>query len=171
VQSRYGIGPIRDASMAENALWLRDHRGTSGKMILWAHAAHLAQSAHEWTGNAPMGKLIADAIGNDYFAITTLSAAGSYLQWDDPTHTRNFVTRTRTFPALKPNSYEHSIRESGQSVLLIPFRKALPAWLSTPSLYHAAGVNGGPTVLGSLPLQYDAAIYIDTTTPMHQLPQ
>jgi erythromycin esterase-like protein len=33
VQSRYGSGEHRDESLAENALWLREHRGTSGKLI------------------------------------------------------------------------------------------------------------------------------------------
>jgi erythromycin esterase-like protein len=45
----------------------------------------------------------------------------------------------------------------------------LPQWLSTPTRYNAAGVNGAPGVVGSLPLQYDAAIYIETTTPMRPI--
>ena len=170
VQSRWGFGELRDASLAENALSLRKHRGSTGKMILWGHSAHFAQSPHAWTGPRPMGKLLADALGDDFFTITTLTAAGSFLQWEDPTRTRKFVMKTTTLPPVAPGSYESYFRLRGEPLLLIPFRKALPAWLSTPAHYNAAGVNGVPGIVGSLPLQYDAAIFIDTTTPMRPIP-
>ena len=166
VQSRYPYGPGRDEAMAANALWLRERRGETGKMILWGHSAHFAQSLHAWTGRRPMGKVLEETLGNDFFTITTLTAAGSFLQWEDPTRTGKFVQFTRTLPPVAPGSYESFFRLRGEPLLLIPFRKALPEWLATPKPYNAAGVNGTPGITGSLPLQYDAALFIDTTTPL-----
>ncbi|HYC60902.1 MAG TPA: erythromycin esterase family protein [Thermoanaerobaculia bacterium] len=170
VQSRFPFGSDRDQAMAANAIWLRDRRGETGKMILWGHSAHFAQSEHAWTGRRPMGKVLEESIGGDFFTITTMTAAGTFLQWEDPTHTRNFVAKTTALPSVAPGSYESFFRLRGEPFLLIPFRKALPEWLATPKLYNAAGVNGLPGIVGSLPLQYDAAIFIDTTTPLRPIP-
>jgi erythromycin esterase len=168
VQSRWAFGENRDINMAANTLWLRQHRGVNRKVILWGHSAHLTQAAHEWIGPNPMGKLLADQIGDDYYAITTMTAAGSFLQWEDAGG--RWRQKTTTFAPLTPNSYETYIRQRGSPYLLIPFGGTLPEWLTTPKVYNAAGATGEPNTTGSLPVQFDAAIFIDTTTPMKPIP-
>jgi len=167
-QSRVLIGPPRDLNMANNVLWLRQHRGSARKMILWAHSAHLSQSRQTFL-EEPMGITLAASLEDDYFSLTTMTAAGSYLQWQDPTHTRTYVPVTRTFAALPPASYETSIRQRGEPYLLIPFRKVLPQWLAGSRSYNLAGASGPVGSEGVLATQFDAAIFVDTTTAMHPL--
>jgi erythromycin esterase-like protein len=169
VQSRWPYGPNRDQAMAENALWIRGHRGASRKIILWAHSGHLSETPHEFLGDRPMGRVLAETLGPDLFTITTLTAAGTFRQWQDLAQNGHFTTATPAFPPLRDTSYETYLRQDGRSTLLIPFRKALPQWLTTPAPYNFAGVAGHIGTTGSLPLQYDAAFYIETTTPNRPL--
>lgn len=169
MQSVRIFGLERDQAMAENVLWLREHRGSARRMILWAHSGHITEAPLSIIGDRPMGRVIAESLQEDYFSITTMTAAGTYLQWQDPTRTRNFQPVTRSFAALQPSSFESYVRQRGEPLLLIPFRKVLPAWLTTPALFNLAGAAGPAGATGTLPLQYDAAIFIDTTTAMHPL--
>lgn len=169
VQSRRIFGLERDQAMAENVLWLREHRGSARRMIVWAHSGHITEAPLAIIGDRPMGRVLAESLEEDYFSISTLTAAGSYLQWQDPTHTQNYHSVTKSFPALQPTSFESYVRQRGEPLLLIPFRKVLPAWLTTPMPFNLAGAAGPAGVTGTLPLQYDAAIFIDTTTAMHPL--
>jgi erythromycin esterase-like protein len=138
-------------------------------MILWAHSGHITEAPLSIIGDRPMGRVLAESLREDYFSISTLTAAGSYLQWEDPSHTQNYHAVTKSFPALQPSAFESSVRQRGEPLLLIPFRKVLPAWLTTPVPFNLAGAAGPAGVTGTLPLQYDAAIFIDTTTAMHPL--
>ena len=73
-------------------------------------------------------------------------------------------------PALPPTAFEASIRQRGEQYLLIPFRKVLPAWLTTAAQFHLAPAAGSlSSTVGVLPESYDAAIFVDTTTAMHPL--
>ena len=137
-------------------------------MILWAHSAHLSQSKQTFL-EEPMGITLAASLQDDYFSLTTMTAAGSYLQWQDPTRTKTYVPVTRTFAALPPASYETSIRQRGEPYLLIPFRKVLPQWLAGSKGYNSAGAAGPAGAEGVLATQFDGAIFIDTTTAMHPL--
>lgn len=166
VQNGKPAGGNRDDSMAANTLWLREHRGATGKMILWAHNTHVSKTGNEWAGDHPMGKTLAATLHDDYFVIATLTAAGTFRQWD-PQNRLHVLT---SFPPLAPNAYESYIRERGLPNLLIPLRGALPAWLTTTAAYNSAAGSGKPGLVESLPEHYDAAVFIDTTTPLTPLP-
>jgi erythromycin esterase len=169
VQSRTIFGLERDRSMAENVLWLRERRGQSRKMILWAHSAHISEAPIAILGDRPMGRVLADSLHDDYFSITTLTAAGSYMQWQS-TKTEGYVSVIKNFPALPPTAYESLIRQGGEPFLLIPFRKVLPTWLTTPAQFNLAPAGGPLTnTVAVLPNNFDAAIFIDTTTEMRSL--
>jgi erythromycin esterase-like protein len=165
VQNGSPAGEHRDASMAENAVWMRDHRGASGKVLLWAHNTHLAKGESIWAGEKPMGKLLATKFGSRYFVIGTMTAAGSFRQWD-PRNSRHIVT---SFPPLAPDAIETSIRQRGLPYLLIPLRGAVPSWLSAVAPYNTAAGSGDPGLEASLPEQFDAVIFIDTTTPLEAI--
>jgi erythromycin esterase len=164
VQSRWIFGLDRDQAMAENILWLRQHRGSARRMILWAHSAHISEGPISILGDRPMGKVLAESLAGDYFSITTMTAAGSYLIWSQ------LKPVTKTLPALPPTAYEARIRQRGEPYLLIPFRKVLPGWLTTAAQFHLAPAAGSlSSTVGVLPQNYDAAIFVDTTTALHPL--
>jgi erythromycin esterase len=164
VQSRWIFGLERDQAMAENVLWLRQHRGSARRMILWAHSAHISEGPISLLGDRPMGKVLGETLAGDYFSITTMTAAGSYLVWSQSKPV------TKILPALPPTAYETQIRQRGEPFLLIPFRKVLPAWLTTAAQFNLAPAAGSlSNTVGVLSTNYDAAIFVDTTTVLHPL--
>ncbi|MDP9192660.1 MAG: erythromycin esterase family protein [Acidobacteriota bacterium] len=170
VQSRRIFGTERDQAMAENVLSLRHRRGVARRMILWAHSAHISEAPIPIFSDRPMGRVLAETLAEDYFTITTMTAAGSYLVWADPTRTRQFTPVKKILPALPPTAFEAAIRQRGEPYLLIPFRRVLPGWLTAPAQFHLAPAAGDlSSTVGVLPANYDAAIFIDTTTAMHPL--
>jgi erythromycin esterase len=162
VQSRVAFGTVRDVAMAQNALWLRDHRGSTRKIILWGHNAHLAKASSTLAPPPPMGQLLAQSLGSDYFSVATLTAAGTFRYWNHTKLDHDFAT----FGPLQPTAYESYIRQRGVASLLIPLRGTLPTWLTTSTRYNVGSGSGVVTASGSLPALYDAAIFIDTTTPL-----
>jgi erythromycin esterase len=165
VQSGTPIGVDRDNSMVANALWMRENRGTTRKIILWAHNAHIAKAGNEWAFDQPMGKTLREQLGsNDYFSIGTLTAQGSYRQ------ARTADYQISSFPPLSAASIETKFRERGATNLLIPLRGELPSWLSGVVLYNTAAIAGPPGLPQNLSEQHDAAIFIDTTTPITSIP-
>jgi erythromycin esterase len=167
VQSKYPYGQNRDDALTANVLWLREHRGSTRKMILWAHSGHVSKGSTFWGGvPKPMGMQLDAAIGSDYFALTTLIAQGTYRHWK-PIEKQNGVG---TLPPLKPNAIESYIRQRGAPFLLFSLRGALPSWLTTPAPYNVVGTSNLPDVSDLLPPRYDAVLFIDTTTPIREIP-
>ncbi|HKR65603.1 MAG TPA: erythromycin esterase family protein [Thermoanaerobaculia bacterium] len=170
VQSQFQFGPHRDDALAENALWIRQHRGVTRRVIVWAHNEHVSKSESEWAGVQPMGRTLFDALGSEYFAIATLTGGGTFNQWAFQPATQTYAPVVTTFPALTAQSYESLLRQSAFSAYFVSLRVPAPSWLATPSRYNAGTTNAGPTSLtGSLPAKFDAAIYIDRTTPTRVL--
>lgn len=164
-QSRNVAGQARDKAMAENALWIREHRGSTRKILLWGHNSHLMKTSSTTAGPQPMGKSLAEALGSDYFTLGTMTAQGTFRYWSAPQNQHVFAD----FRALSPTAYESYLRQRGVPFLLIPLRGTLPSWLTTPAAYNSAGGNGQHTVVESLPPRYDAVIFIDTTTPLQAI--
>lgn len=162
----------RDANMGANLLWLRAHRGTSGNVVLWGHNEHIARSfAIVGDDEEPAGHHIAAALGDQYFAIATMTAAGSYTKWSTGTATP--IPLTDTIDPLDGEFYEAYFRQHGKPTLLIPLRGTVPSWLSGPRRYNVIGLAGGlkgGDRPGSAPSRFDAVIFVDTTTPTHVLP-
>jgi erythromycin esterase len=165
VQNRFSFGPQRDDNLAQNALWLREHRGTARKVILWGHNLHFSKTETIWIGPAPMGRLLSASLGDEYFSVATATAAGSYLRQD----ARTKALLTSTWGPLMADSYEGYFRQRGEPFLLIPLRGATPSWLRTGRYNFAGTVSPPMHAIESLPEHYDAVIYMDTTTPIHPI--
>lgn len=167
--SLFGSG--RDEQMARNALWVRSHRGTSGKTILWAHQEHIGETESPIVGGKSMGTLLAEALGDDYFTIGSLTASASYRYWQYDRATNTFSAATGTLPAPPAGSYEAYVQTRGARALLIPLDRDTPAWLAGPAAFYEAGSTGPITARSeSLPKMLDAVIYLEGTTPTRPLP-
>lgn len=159
----------RDPAMAANIEWARTHRGTSGKVIYWAHNEHVTKGESPWTGGVTAGHLLRQSLGDDYFTIGTLTAAGAFTQW--ALQQGAVVPVATPIPAPRPDSYESFFRQRGALALLVPLRGDLPAWLAGPAFYNTATTTGGvPGLTASLPSKFDAVMFVDTTTPLKLLP-
>ena len=164
-QSRNLVGYPRDNSMAQNALWIREHRGSTHKLILWGHVGHLAKASSNLAGPQPMGKTLAETIGGDYFSLGMMTAQGTFRHYNGPESLHVFAN----FRPLSPTAYESYFRQRGVPFLLIPLRGTLPSWLTEPATYNVAGGSGQITVNERLSPRYDAVIFIDTTTPLQAI--
>jgi erythromycin esterase len=172
VQTFDGLGGAkRDANMARNTLWLRDHRGSSGRIIIWGHQEHVARVARGWTGGATLGAVLNDALGSDYFVFGTLGRSGTFGSWivQSGSGTEEVFTPA-SLPAAEPESYEAIFSQRGVSYLVVPLRGSVPAWLAGPhTIRRADWIGAVDAVSRSLPQMMDAAIYVESTTPVHPL--
>lgn len=163
-----GHGAKRDEYLATNTLWIRDHRGASGRVIVWAHQAHVEKTPIEWIRNQPsMGQHLDRALGDEYVMIGTATRTGSFLQWAPPRNDRPATVGTYAFPQATAGGYESLFARGGASILLVPVRGNVPSWLRATNTLQSAPANPSPayTLTGSLPEMMDAVIYFETTTP------
>jgi erythromycin esterase len=173
LQARVVNPYMRDEHMLDNVLWLREHRSTTRKMIVWAHNAHIAEIGSTFYAR-PMGEQLARQLGDDYFSIATLAGSGSFLMWDRNPDTGVFSPTLRTFAALTPEHFETLLRHRNTSAFLLPLNGTRPDFFPLRANHNAAGtavVAGDSHISGNAPLwdQYDALLYIDVTTPLRLL--
>lgn len=173
VQAQNGLHNLpRDKAMADNLLWMRDRHSSTGRIVYWAHNDHVSKGPTELGAHPfPAGDHLEHAIGTSYFAIGTMTAAGSYRQWERIPHDAPLTTVVKNWPALRDGAYETYFRLRRLPNLIIPLRGTLPQWLVGPAHYNTAGVAFDPAKQpASLPDKFDAVIFIDTTSAVHPLP-
>jgi erythromycin esterase len=163
------IGGGRDPAMAENVLWMRAHRGTSGKVIFWAHNEHVS----EGNGQTPFdaGARIATALGNGYVTVATMAGRGAFFGWKVDRDTLKLNRVVSSFPEPAPQTYEWNFRQRGASVLFVPLRGVtLPPWLAGPAQFRWGSIDGSVvTSRVALPSHFDAVVFVDDTTPLRPL--
>jgi erythromycin esterase len=155
------IGTRRDEYLARNTLWLREHRGQSRRVIVWAHQEHVGMTDIEWqSGQVSMGGHLEAALGEEYVVIGTATRTGSFLQWD-----RGKLS-TSVFQPATATGHESFFTRDGRSPLLIPLTGDVPQWLRETRTLQSAPANPTRTrtVTTSLPEKLDAIIYFETTT-------
>lgn len=155
----------RETFRADNLLWVRQHRGATGRIMYWAHNEHVTVGpmvlgfAQKATGQ------LLDERTSSYFALGTMTSTGTYAVWEQIGNTPTWERVVREFPALSADMSENEFREHPASILLIPLRGAVPEWLSTPAKLNFAGTSTANSRVGSLPAKFDAVIWIEHTTP------
>ena len=166
--ARVVLATNRDFVMAEGALWAREHRGTSGKVLYWAHNEHVSESVDGIF--TPAGVLLRNQLGEDYVAIGMMTGAGAFRGWRFNRGTQMWDRLLTHFEPVEEGSYPWYFGQHGASMLLIPLQGDVPSWLSTPSTYVYGGSEGSlnERVL-SAPETYDAVVYFDHTTPVEEL--
>jgi erythromycin esterase len=171
VQSQFAFGPHRDDALAQNALWIREHRGSTRRVIIWAHNEHVSRTSSEWAGEQPMGATLSAALGPEYFAVATLTGIGTFQQWAYDTNSQAWFSVKTRFTAIQPHSYESYFHQSTVAAYFFSLHGAQPSWIMTPARYNAGTTNQNNRnfVTGALPAKFDAAIYIDQTTPTKPL--
>ena len=152
----------RERSMAANLLWIREHRGRSGKVIHWGHQEHVGKLHSRYTRGVTMGSILAESIGREYVAIGTLTGSGSFLQWERlSSSSAEYFVSPQTFPDPERGSYEWHFRQRGIPAMLIPLRGR---WVPGTSFRTAATTSGWRTIEQPLTQKLDAVIYVDRTS-------
>jgi len=161
----------RDRAMADNILWIQTHNSNS-KLVLWAHNGHINNYAYdvvngEFIDNMNgeyqrMGKFLKLKLKNKYFPVGLTTFEGTY---------DGGIIK---FPPN--NSFEFDINQLGMVFALsnLSDKKKMPYILPAPLNIRSIGDNGNEQQENQFELQnigrdYDAMIYIKTTTPTIQL--
>ncbi len=74
----------RDRGMAENVIWALEREGPDGRIVLWAHNAHLVKSPFVWQGFAHpprLGQFLASILGDDYVNVGFTYYQGNDSGW------------------------------------------------------------------------------------------
>ena len=162
-------GERRDFQMARNTLRLLDEVGVDGRVILWAHNAHVSSGAG-W-----MGSYLKPALRNQIYLTGFEFHHGRFtsnLGW------------VRTYEAEPADTrfYAATLMRIGRPILFLDFRTmmespAVEAWLAQPRLSHHLQEAHGFLRLNpawvrddeSWPSLYDGVIYIEESTPARLL--
>jgi erythromycin esterase len=168
-----GTGVVRERSMAENSRWLLERPGAPGRVVLWAHNAHV------WTEAGWQGGFLKQELGDAYRVLGFSIHSGTVTARDAAAGN---VLRTMTVPAPPGESYEAEFHRLGSPIFLAdlrPLRSALPPesrWLQGPRAQWMIGAvfneqsPGAYQLAVRLPQAYDLLIHIDRTTHTRVLP-
>ncbi|HET7437390.1 MAG TPA: erythromycin esterase family protein [Thermoanaerobaculia bacterium] len=150
----------RDATMAENVEWLA---ARDGRVLVWGHDVHWNRGTYAVVGPEPItaaGSYLHDAffigsvIGDGWFS--SANAAGT--QW---------LPQWRELDAPNGDDYALLFDAAAMNELLLPLANA-PEWLRGAHHYRIAGSSGGTFgVTADLAQQFDAVLYVKTSTPAH----
>lgn len=160
-------GPLmgtRDHAMAENVRWAVENEGPGGRLLVFAHDAHvlnwkLAGGIFDAVREPPvmMGSYLRSVYGKDLVIIATSSAWAS-----------------AQLPAPEPveDSIDSVLARIGLPALMLdlstaPENKAAQAWLSKPQALHA---NLSSHIMITPATAVDAFYFVDRLTPARGAP-
>lgn len=175
VHNRLGAWNIRERHMAETIKSLLEHRGSSSKIIVWAHNTHVGDARFTdmpSRGRSNLGEMLRKDFGNGVFIVGFGTYKGSVLaaqKWDT-------ASQTMEIAPAKTGSIEQLLHADGRGNKIVLMKELtnnplFNKWL----IQRAIGVVENPQRgLGSyVPSQiqnrYDAFIYFDETHAIHPL--
>ncbi len=174
-QERTLHGDPRETALASNVLSISDLEGSASKGIFWAHDAHVGRG-YDYPGTRSSGAMIADKLGDAYFAVATDFYAGQFIALD----TDKLVMRNFTVPGIARASLSSKLNQLGYGQLWLTLRGRNPdnpneVWLFDPlKQYYIGGtysdnalkvaqLGGGSSRLSVMPQVYDAILFVRHT--------
>jgi erythromycin esterase len=118
--SREAGGAIREAAMAENLFWALAQMTPGTQAIFWSHNLHVAKASFRMPGLAegplmPMGRLLAEKLGDRYIAIGATFGGGSYPATLPPGE--------RVFEPAGERLVDGALRAVGESWFMLDLRQ------------------------------------------------
>jgi erythromycin esterase len=171
-QSLVRYANLRDAFMAENAVWLHEHAVGGSKLVLWAHNDHIETVMQN--GYTRMGWHLRQHYGSQYLALGMSFYQGSFNAIGENENLQTFTIQTPN-----PESYNYTFGTVGLSLYALDLRH-LPTgevrqWMNGPhgfltigSVYNPAAAETFYESL-SLPQSFDVIIQIQRVTASHLL--
>ena len=168
---------LRDHHMADTLNRLMEFHGSGTKAIVWEHNTHIGDARYTdmaSEGMVNLGQLARERYGeHDVVLVGFGSYRGTVIagrSWDAPMQVMNV-------PPARPESWEqelHALDAADRLLLFEPIARTSPA-LTAPRGHRAIGVvyrpeaEFGNYVPTTLPLRYDAFLYLDETSALHPL--
>jgi erythromycin esterase-like protein len=156
-------GIVRDASMAENVVWLAEQY-PDARLVLWAHNGHVSRAS------GAMGQHLADRFGEDYVPVAFATARGRYSAVGDG------GLGSHELQAPPDDSFEAIFAASEVPLFALDLRSGEPGneesgWLCETRLFRSIGARAMDRQFYPTPLRsnYDLLIFVEETTPARQL--
>jgi erythromycin esterase len=106
----------RDLMMAENLVWALEREGPDGRIVVWAHNAHLAKYADQ-AGWAAVGGYLESMIQDDYLSVGFTYSQSVSSGW--PSFQRAWVTEPAPL-----GSMDEAMAQVGPPMFLLDLRRA-----------------------------------------------
>lgn len=167
---------LRDEHMADTLAVLLQHKGPTGKAVVWAHNSHIGDARHTAMGKSREELNLGQLVRERYDGAACLIGFGTHTgtvaaadDWDEPMKIKN-VNPSR------PDSYERIMHDSGVERFMLDLRAGkandeLRQALIEERLERYIGVIYRPETErwshyseASLAQQYDGLVWFDTTT-------
>lgn len=163
---------VREAAMAENVEWILDHEDAE-RIAVWAHNGHVRRGPFrpgDWeTPPMTMGAHLADAFGEDYYALGFEFGRGSFRARPDPDSGGSPGVRSFSIDSVPEGSVPAVFeRVDGPQWFLdfgsIPDDGFVAEWLdSTPRLHNVGATYYGDDrsyVPVDLPAEFDGLVFV-----------
>ena len=171
---------LRDQYMAENVEWLAEGAGPAGKLVLWAHNAHVARMPPY------MGTHLDQRYGALYRPVGFSFYHGQFnaVMAIPNTVGPQMEVRVANIPEgdATPRSYNHQFHRVGKPRFILdlqPLRAGAPRgaeWLLGPRHLRMIGAGYNPNLPqnsylhSELVREYDIMIHVEVSTPTQLLP-
>jgi erythromycin esterase-like protein len=163
-------GDNRDRRMAQNVMSALEAGGSQGRLIVWAHNAHVS-SAPGW-----MGSYLRESLGSAMYVVGFEFSEGSF-------RSRNvWRRRIHSVPPAGDDYYAHALARLESPIAFVDFATALrqPAlaeWLTAPrrsrdiaeTFFVSQFAERWHSQLESWPRLYDGILFVRSTTPARGL--
>ncbi|MBB6004935.1 erythromycin esterase family protein [Arcicella rosea] len=159
----------RDEMMAEMVSELAKQSGEN-KMVIFAHNGHIAYKASDATQKdsnpGGMGSYLKRAFSNQYYAIGTATAKGTYSATSDFVDTHDNQYKKYTLIAPLPNSWEHLLKNEKQHSFFIETKntKSINKRLKIRQIGYRPEDKDAYTEETKLSDYFDGLIFIRNTT-------
>ena len=159
----------RDAFMAENVAWIRDHAaGSHPRIIVWAHDAHIANNPAYYPGYASKGTENMGGFLRTWYKQGYLPIATSLYQGTFNTYQGIRIT-TDTTGTPGEDTYNYILGNVRLPIYMLDLRKTPPGpvtgWANGPHVFLLYGLGGEDlSIPGSLKQWFDVIIQIENTT-------
>lgn len=154
----------RDAQMAENLLWLLEHRYRGRKVVVWAATSHasrrrdLIRRPIPDPGMVPMGQLLWERLGRETYVVAFTSGAG-----------RVGSVRSNAWDLApgRRGSFEEQAERTRLPAFFLDLRgHAAGSWLARPAMARPMGQT---TMTAPWPEIVDAFVYLSRAAPARKL--
>jgi erythromycin esterase len=159
------IWEARDAAMLENLTWALQQEGKSGRLMLWAHNAHISKGSVPssrsdvvglWEQGPRLGLLLNKALVESYFSIGTTFYGGK-PGWQSARESAACGTVGGELARISGSAFSLDIRSNRKDT------KSL-AWLDKPRIMPADTPTSDYRVVPSQ--AWDAMVFIRHITPV-----
>ena len=166
----------RDLSMAQNAAWALEHEGPEAKMMIWAHNNHV--KTNTYGSGYSMGHHLRGMYGQQMVNFGLMFNQGGFQSYRVASDEFGELTELEIGP-LGKSSLDAKLHDTGLSYAAFDLRTIVQGtsaarWFNkvrdTRSIGSMFTVGSDPVVYLNAPENFDALLYVDSTTPARANP-